>query len=184
MGESTIAAWRAAGENANVPAAMACLAPDVEVVSPLTAQFRFRGQAQVADMLASAFEVIHEIRFHTEVGDGDTRALFYHGRVGRQAVEEAQLLRLDADGLIREITLFGRPLPALTEVMAGIGPRLLRRQGQPVLARFVTVATAPLNAMTRMGERILLPWADPDRRRRSPSGPATPTTTDAGRNLS
>lgn len=167
MGESTIAAWRAAGESANVTAAMACLATDVEVVSPLTARFRFRGQAQVSDMLASAFEVIHDIRFHTTVGDGDTWALFYHGRAGREAVEEAQLLRLDADGLIREITFFGRPLPALTEVMAGIGPRLLRRQRQPVLARVVMLAAAPLNAMTRMGERSLLPKADPNRNPRT-----------------
>lgn len=166
MSRSTIAAWRAAGESADVAAAMACLATDVEVVSPLTAQFRFHGSAQVADMLASAFEVISDIRFHTEVGDGDTWALFYHGRACRETVEEAQLLRLDADGLIREITLFGRPLPALTEVMAGIGPRLLRRQGQPVLARLVTLAAGPLNAMTRMGERTLLPRADPNRRRR------------------
>jgi hypothetical protein len=167
MGESTIAAWRAAGESANVTAAMACLTTDVEVVSPLTAQFRFRGQAQVSDMLASAFEVIHEIRYHTQVGDGDTWALFYHARAGRESVEEAQLLRLNDDGLIREITLFGRPLPALTEVMAGIGPRLLRRQHQPILARLVTLATTPLNAMTRMGERTILPKADPNRRRRS-----------------
>jgi hypothetical protein len=167
MGESTIAAWRAAGESANVTAAMACLATDVEVVSPLTAQFRFRGQAQVSDMLASAFEVIHEIRYHTQVGDGDTWALFYYARAGREPVEEAQLLRLDNDGLIREITLFGRPLPALTEVMAGIGPRLLRRQHQPILARLVTLATTPLNAMTRLGERAILPRADPNRKRRS-----------------
>ena len=165
MVESTIAAWRTAGENADVTAAMMCLATDVEVVSPLTAQFRFQGQAQVADMLASAFEVIHDIRFHTEVGHGDTWALFYYGRAGRVTVEEAQLLRLNSDGLIRHVTLFGRPLPALTEVMAGIGPRLLRRQHQPVLARLVTLAVTPLNAMTRMGERILLPKADPNRRR-------------------
>lgn len=167
MGESTIAAWCAAGESANVPAATACLAAGIRVISPLTAQFRFHGRDQVADMLASAFEVIRDIRYHTRVGDGDTWALFYHGRAGDQAVEEAQLLRLDDDGLIREISLFGRPLPALTEVMTGIGPRLLRRQGQPALARLLPLATAPLNAMTRLGERFLLPRADPNRRRPS-----------------
>jgi hypothetical protein len=167
MGDNaTIAAWRAAGENGDATAAARCLAPDVQVISPLTAQFRFHGPAQVTDMLAAAFEVISEIRFHTEVGDGDTWALFYHARAGREAVEEAQLLRLDGNGLIRELTLFGRPLPALTAVMAGIGPRLLRRQQQPRLARFVTLATGPLAAMTRLGERRLLPRADPNRRKR------------------
>lgn len=59
------------------------------------------------------------------------RALFYYAHTGNQAIEEAQLLRLDNGGLITEITLFGRPLPGLTAVMADIGPRLLRRQNRP-----------------------------------------------------
>jgi hypothetical protein len=163
MGNPTIAAWRAAGENGDAQAAAATLAPDVEVISPLTASFRFHGPAQVTDMLDCAFEVIHDIRFHTEVGDGRVWALFYHARAGREPVEEAQLIRLDDQDRIRELTLFGRPLPALTTVMAGIGPRLLRRQRQPVLSRLVTAATGPLNAVVRLGERTLLPLADPNR---------------------
>src|SRR5689334_5413296 len=114
MGNPTITAWRTAGENGDATAAAACLAPEVEMISPLTAQFRFHGPAQVTDVLASAFEVIHDIRYHTEVGADDTWALFYHGRARREPVEEAQLLRLNGQGLIREITFFGRPLPALT----------------------------------------------------------------------
>jgi SnoaL-like domain len=165
MGNPTITAWRRAGENGDATAAAACLAAEVEMISPLTAQFRFHGPAQVTDVLTSAFEVIHDIRYHTEVGADDTWALFYHGMARREPVEEAQLLRLNGEGLIREITFFGRPLPALTEVMAGIGPRLLRRQRQPGLARLVGLATAPLNAMTKLGERTILPRADPARRR-------------------
>jgi hypothetical protein len=165
MGNVTIDAWRTAGEHGDAAAATACLAPEVEMISPLTGQFRFHGPAQVGDVLASAFEVIHDIRYHTEVGANDTWALFYHGVARREPVEEAQLLRLDADGLIREITFFGRPLPALTEVMAAIGPRLLRRQRRPGLARVVGLATAPLNALTRLGERTIVPRADPARER-------------------
>lgn len=163
MGNPTITAWCAAGEHGDAAAATACLAPDVELISPLTARFRFHGRDQVADVLTSAFEVIRDIRFHTEVGSDDTWALFYHGRTRREPVEEAQLLRLNADGLIRELTFFGRPLPALTEIMAGIGPRLLRRQRRPGLARLVGLATAPLNAMAGFGERTILPRADPGR---------------------
>jgi hypothetical protein len=164
MGNTTIDAWRVAGERGDATAAAACLAPGIEVISPLTAAFRFHGTEQVTHMLASAFEVIHDIRYHTELGDGPTWALFYRARVGRDALEEAQLLRLDDEGRIRELTLFGRPLPALTAVMKGIGPRLLRRQRQPALSRLVTVATAPINAAVRLGERTLLPKADPNRR--------------------
>ena len=163
MGENqTIDAWRAAGESGDAAAAGRCLAPEVELISPLTAAFRFRGPARVTEVLTAAFEVIDDIRYHTELGAGDTWSLFYHGRAGRDQLEEAQLLRLNGDGLIRELTFFGRPLPALTQVMAGIGPRLLRVQGRPGLARAVTLATGPLNAMTHTGERRIMPLADPD----------------------
>jgi hypothetical protein len=160
----TAAAWRTAGERGDVAAAGRCLAAGIEVVSPLTAQFRFCGQQQVRDMLDAAFEVISDIRYHTEVGDDFTRALFYRGRCGSEQFEEAQLLRFDRDGLITELTLFGRPLPGVTAVMAAIGPALLRRQGRPAMARIVAAATNPLAAMTRLGEAHLVPLAEPERR--------------------
>lgn len=163
--DETVAAWRAAAERGDAEGAVRCLAPDVEVISPLTAQFRFRGREQVGEMLAAAFEVLSDIRFHTSVGTGDARALFFHARTSREEVEEAQLLRLDADALIRELTLFGRPLPALTTVMRDIGPRLLRRQGRPGMARFVAVATRPLAAITGSGDRRIVPLGHPDRAR-------------------
>jgi hypothetical protein len=168
--DKTVAAWRAAGERGDAAAATRCLAGDVEVISPLTAVFRFHGRDQVVEMLGAAFEVISAIRYHTEVGDADTRALFYYGRAGREKIEEAQLLRLDTAGLIQELTLFGRPLPGLAAVMADIGPRLLRRQGRPRLARVVSLATRPLAVMTRIGERQLVSLADPDRARPRRSG--------------
>lgn len=159
--DATIAAWRTATESADEAAAIACLAPDVVLISPLTEAFRFHGAAQVGPALGVAFEVIEGIRFHTGVGEGDVRALFYRATVKGQAVEEAQLLRLDADGLIAEITFFGRPLPGVTAVMTALAAPLLRRQGRPVLGRVLAVATAPLAAFTKLGERRLVPLADP-----------------------
>ena len=135
-------------------------------ISPLTGRFRFQGRDQVAPVLETAFEVFHDIEYHTEVGDGAVRALFLRARVGGEDVEEAELLRLDDTGRIRELTLFGRPLPGVTAIMANLGPPLLRRQGRPGLARLIRVATAPLSAMTRMGDRRLVPLADPARAKR------------------
>jgi hypothetical protein len=163
----TTARWRTAAEAGDALAASDCLAADVVVISPLTAMFRFLGRDAARDMLLSAFEVISDIRFHTEVGDADNRALFYRARAGREDIEEAQLLRFDADGLVRELTLFGRPLPGLTAVMAEIGPKLLRRQGRSGLATVVGLATTPLATVTRVGERWMVPLADPARARRS-----------------
>jgi hypothetical protein len=129
----------------------------------LTASFRFRGREQAGDMLAAAFEVIDVISYHTEVGDDSTRALFYSGLCGREEFEEAQLLRFDDEGLICELTLFGRPFPGVTAVMAAIGPELLRRQRRPMMARLIGVVTAPLAVLTRVGEARLVPLADPNR---------------------
>jgi hypothetical protein len=161
--EATITAWRDAVEHGDADAAGHLLAAGIEVISPLTEQFRFHGPEQVIAMLAAAFETISDIRFHTQVGADHTWALFFHAHVARQFVEEAQLLRLDASGHIRELTLFGRPLPALTAVMADIGPRLLRGQRRPVLARLVGALSSPVAVLTRVGERRIIPLADPRR---------------------
>jgi hypothetical protein len=158
-----IAQWKDAGERADSAAAMACLSEDVELVSPLTAQFRFKGIEQMQDVIVSAFEVITGIKYHTDVGDGDTRALFYTAQIRGIDFEEAQLLRLDPEGRIRELTLFGRPLPALTAMMAGMGPRLIRRQGNENLAPWMGAAVAPLSFLTKFGERRLVPLSDPNR---------------------
>lgn len=112
-------------------------------------------------MITAAFEVISDIRYHTEVGDNATRALFHRGRCGREQFEEAQRVRLGPDGLIVELTLFGRPLPGVTAVMAAIGPVLLRRQGRPGMAKVVAAAMKPLAAMSRLGEAHLVPLAEP-----------------------
>jgi hypothetical protein len=164
---TTIAAWRAALEAGDAEAAGACLAENAVFISPLTEKFRFRGREQITEVLRSAVEVFDDVRFHTQVGDGATYALFFHCRAGAQPVEEAQLLRLDDAGLIGELTLFGRPLPALTETLVGIGPRMLRRQGRPGLARFVGFAVRPLAAMTRFGEQRIVPLGDPNKERRT-----------------
>ncbi len=167
--------WQRAFEARDSAAAAACLAEDAVVISPLTAAFRFRGRTQVEGMLRAAVDVIDAIEFHTVVADpaGRTRALFYRGRCGGQEFEEAQLLRLDDEGRIVEVTLFGRPLPGLTAVMARIGPALVRERS-PALAVLFTLAARPLAALTTFGERRLVPLADPDRRgRKAPTSATT-----------
>jgi hypothetical protein len=161
--DATIAQWRQAGEHLDAGRAIGCLADQVVLISPLTARFTFNGRAQVVTVLTAAFTVITDIRYHTETGDDQTRALFYHGRCHGQDFEEAQLLRLDDHARITEITLFGRPLPRLTAVMGQIGPVILRLQGRPRLAGMIKRATRPLHAMAASGEQRIMPLADPRR---------------------
>jgi ketosteroid isomerase-like protein len=161
---TTVARWRAAGERGDVDAAAACLSSDIVLSSPLTEQFRFEGPDQLRDFLASAFTAVEDIRFHTETGQGDTYALVYRARVGGQPFEEAQLLRLDDEARIREITLFGRPMPALTALMISAGSELARRQGRRGVAALMRASAAPVHAMVTFGDRRVVPLTRPGAR--------------------
>ncbi|WP_127500383.1 nuclear transport factor 2 family protein [Actinoplanes solisilvae] len=156
-----IASWRAAGEARDAAGTIAALSPDVRLVSPITEQFVFRGHQQVRDLLEVALAAIDELTYTDQVRDDRTVALFYEARIGATRLYEAQRLRLDADGLISEITLYVRPLPALTLLMTRLGPDLARRNGQPGLARLIPLAGGMLHSMADTGERKIMPRAAP-----------------------
>jgi hypothetical protein len=158
---NTVARWRAAAESGDVDAAVACLSPDIVLSSPLTDQFRLEGTGQLRDFLAAAFAAVEDIRFHTQTGQDDTYALVYRARVGSQPFEEAQLLRFDDTAHLTEITLFGRPMPALTALMNTLGPELARRQGRRGLAALMRASTTPVHAMVTFGDRRVVPLTQP-----------------------
>lgn len=162
---TTIARWRTASESGDAEAALACLSPDIVLASPLTDQFRLEGTDQLRDFLTAAFTAVEDIRFHTETGQGDTYALVYRARVASQPFEEAQVLRLDDQARIREITLFGRPMPALTALMITLGPKLARQQGRQGLAALLRVSATPIHAMVTSGDRRIVPRTRPAARR-------------------
>jgi len=157
----TIERWRQAGERGDAEAAAVCLANDVVLVSPLTEQFAFHGRDAVRELLTAAFTAIEGIEYRTQAEGDGTYALSYTARVRGLALEEAQLLRLDDEGLIGQITLFVRPLPAATALMSTLGPELARRRGRRGLAGFLAANTAPLHAMVRFGDRRVVPLAGP-----------------------
>ncbi|MCX5115574.1 nuclear transport factor 2 family protein [Micromonospora sp. NBC_00362] len=156
-----VAAWRTAGEAGDAAGAVAALSPDVTVVSPITEQFTFRGRQQVRTLLEVALAAIDDITYTDQVAEGRTVALFYEAQVGAVRLYEAQRLRLGADGLIKHITLYVRPLPALTLLMARLGPDLARRNGQPGLARLIPLASAAMHSMAATGERRIMPRVAP-----------------------
>jgi hypothetical protein len=158
---ATVARWRSAEERGDVDAAVACLSRDVVLGSPLTEQFRFEGSDQLRDFLTSAFAVVKDVRYHTQTGEGDTYALVYRARVASQSFEEVQLLRLDDEAKIKEITLFGRPMPALTALMTTLGPELARQQGRRGLAALMRATTIPIHAMVTFGDRGMVAKSQP-----------------------
>lgn len=158
---ATTARWRAAVEAGDPDAWSRTLAPDVVLNSPITAATTFRGVDECRELLREVLQVIDGIAFTDDVGDARTRALFYTATIRGVQVEEATRVRLDDDARVTEITLWFRPLPGLTALMAGLGPRLARRQSRPKAAA-AALMTRPLAAMTKSGDRIAVRLVKPD----------------------
>ncbi|GAA3589133.1 hypothetical protein GCM10022419_084420 [Nonomuraea rosea] len=155
--DSPALAYRRAGEAHDLDALMATLADDVVFHSPLSANAAFEGKEQVRELFSVVFGALSGIRYLKDVGDERTRALTATARLGRQELHESAVVEVGADGLIEEVTMWIRPLPALTAMMAALGPGLARATGRPGLPLLVSAAVKPLAAMTRLGDRTLVP---------------------------
>jgi hypothetical protein len=167
---TSVQTWKRAAETGDAALARTVLATEAVLVSPLTSQFRFEGGDVVEELLEDVFQVLTGIRFEDELVDGDRVALFATGRVGDRLLGEAQRLRLDEDGLIREITLYMRPIPAMTALLRGLGPLVARRQGKPATARLLAGAGAMLDGIASSGDARLVTLAGPGGRPRHPGG--------------
>jgi ketosteroid isomerase-like protein len=152
------AGYRAGLEAGDHVAMLATLSPDVVLVSPMTSRFRFEGIAEVRELFEVIFEElgVTEVEVRAEAPGEAVAALFHKARVGRVTIEEATYLEIGDDGRITRITLYIRPLPAATGLLAILGPRLARRRSRP-RAIAAKLAMAPLALLTRHGDGFA-PW--------------------------
>ncbi len=156
--------YREAVEARDAEGVVATLSEDAVLRSPISSLARFEGRAAIGDVLRVVFEQISEPTGVTEMGDGDEeRAVIIRSRVRGEDLEEAVWLRFDERGLIRELTMFIRPVPALTALMAAIGPPLAARHSR-TRGAIAAAMTRPLAALTRHGDPIALRLAGVDRR--------------------
>jgi hypothetical protein len=135
-----------AAEQGDHAAFTSTLAPGVIVRSPITERIRFEGIDQARGLFEHVFEVISDVRIYERLGDGTaTQAIFWRGRVGKHYLEEANLIRLDDDGRVAEMTVFMRPVPGVLELAARLAPRLAadrsRLRAIPVRIMLRVIAT-------------------------------------------
>jgi hypothetical protein len=152
------ARFRRAVETHDVEGALATLAPDVVLRSPITDRVSFRGVDEMRDLFPSIFATIKNIRYFADIGNSRTRALFYHATVKGEPVEEATRVELDDQQRIREITIFFRPLPGLATFTAAMAPRVARKRGR-LRAMMARMLVAPLGIATRAGDRMITKFA-------------------------
>ena len=127
--EDSVSRYRAASESGDIDALMETLAPDVEVVSPISGRMVFRGPDDVRILLSAVYGSLRDLRWTETVGDGRQRVALGDTRIGPVRMTDAMVFELAADGRIRRISPHLRPWLALTLFAAVLGPKVARHPG-------------------------------------------------------
>lgn len=115
--------FRLAAESKDLEAITATLREDVVLHSPLL--FRgFEGRETVVGVLTHVAATLEDFRYVDELADERTVMLRFKARVGDRELEGIDFLELDEEGLVRELTVFMRPLSALTAFNERMAARL------------------------------------------------------------
>ncbi len=121
--------FRAASEANDIAALMGALAPDAELVSPVSGHMVFRGRDDLRVLLAAVYGSITGLRWHEEIGTGDVRVVTGDCRIAGLRLGDAMVVELGTDGRITRVRPHLRPLLSLSVFALVIAPKLLAHPG-------------------------------------------------------
>jgi hypothetical protein len=127
--DDAVARYRAASEINDIDAMMETLAPDAELVSPLSGHMVFRGQKDLRVLLSAVYGTLRDLTWSSEVGDGKVRAVIGDTKVGPLKLSDAMIFELADDGQIQRIRPHLRPWLAVTLFALLLGPKVGRHPG-------------------------------------------------------
>jgi SnoaL-like domain len=105
------------------------LAPDVELLSPLSGRMVFRGHDDLRVLLAAVYGGLTDLKWREVIGEGSTRVAVSTARVAGVTITDAMVLELDDTGQIRRIRPHLRPWLAITLFALLLGPKIARHPG-------------------------------------------------------
>lgn len=115
--------FRLAVEAKDLEAAKATLREDVVLHSPIL--FRgFEGREVVIQVLTHVAATLEDFRYTDELAGDGSVVLRFKARVGDRELEGIDFLELDEQGLVKELTVFMRPMSALTAFNEQMAARL------------------------------------------------------------
>jgi len=119
------ATFREAVDARDLAAILARFREDAILYSPVSFK-PFEGKHAISHLIGILLEVFDEFRYTDELAsaDGHTVGLVFRARVGTRDVEGLDLLRFDAEGKVRELTVMVRPRSALEALFAAVAARL------------------------------------------------------------
>jgi hypothetical protein len=115
--------FRVAAEAKDVELMTATLREDVVLHSPIL--FRgFEGRDVVGQVLTHVAATLEDLTYVDELAGEGTVCLRFKAKVGDRELEGIDFLELDEDGRVAELTVFMRPLSALTRFNEQMAARL------------------------------------------------------------
>ena len=105
------------------------LAPDVELLSPLSGRMVFRGRDDLRVLLGAVYGGLSGLTWREIIGAGTTRVAVSDGRIAGVTITDAMVLDLDDAGLIVRIRPHLRPWLAITLFALLLGPKIARHPG-------------------------------------------------------
>ncbi|HSS05020.1 MAG TPA: nuclear transport factor 2 family protein [Solirubrobacterales bacterium] len=115
--------FRLAAEAKDPEAMTATLRDDVVLHSPIL--FRgFEGREIVAQVLTHVAATLEDFAYTDELAEDGVVVLRFKARVGDRELEGIDFLELDAEGRVAELTVFMRPMSALTAFNEQMAARL------------------------------------------------------------
>jgi hypothetical protein len=127
--EDAVERYRRASEANDMQTLVAELAPEIEVVSPISGRMVFRGRDDVGTLLSAVYGTVSGLRWTRSIGDGDQRVLYGEMRIGGVRMTDAMVFDLAPNGQIRRISPHLRPWLALTLFALFLGPKVGRHPG-------------------------------------------------------
>ncbi|HEY5196607.1 MAG TPA: hypothetical protein VIJ51_06225 [Solirubrobacteraceae bacterium] len=143
---------RVAMEARDRAAALDAFAKDAVLRSPFTDNLTFTGHEQLDPLIAVILDVLEDLTYTDELRAENTAVLVGHASVDGLRLQFSDHLRIRDDGLIAEMTVFFRPLPATTAAMRRFGEELGSQQSR-LRGRVIKAMAAPLMVMARTGDR-------------------------------
>jgi SnoaL-like protein len=122
--------FKLAAEAKDLDGAKLTLREDVVLHSPIL--FRgFEGRELVLGVLTHVAATLEDFRYVDELAEDDTVVLRFKARVGDRELEGIDFLELDEDGLVKELTVFMRPLSAVNAFNERMAARLAEAGVEP-----------------------------------------------------
>src|ERR1700756_4786909 len=127
-------------------------AENAMIRSPFTDSLAFEGRDQIDKLMAVILAVLEDLTYTDELHADRAAVLIGQARVDGLRIQFCDYLKLRGDGLIEEMTVFFRPLPAATAAMRRIGGGLGRGRSK-VSGPLIRTITAPPALMAPSGGR-------------------------------